>query len=55
MSYVLYQVLTDFHSKFNFKINTRVNEFKEKRRREGNKSAPARMDIEGFMSVKVVE
>jgi hypothetical protein len=49
------RVLTDFRSKFNFKVNTKVKEFKEIRRREGSITAPTRTDIEEFMSVKVVE
>ena len=49
------RVLTDFRSKLNKKIETRVSEFKEKRIREGRTAAPTETEIEEFLSQEVVE
>lgn len=49
------RVLTDFRSKFNKKIDTKVHEFKESRLREGQRTAPTTKEIEEFISQEVVE
>ncbi|CAG8767589.1 10133_t:CDS:2, partial [Rhizophagus irregularis] len=49
------RVLTDFRSKFNKKIGTKVREFKDIRIREGQTTMPVRSEIEEFMTSEVVE
>ncbi|CAB5356138.1 unnamed protein product [Rhizophagus irregularis] len=44
------QVLTDFRSKFNKNIASLVDEFKNKRSREGQISAPSRTEIDEFIT-----
>ncbi|PKB96945.1 hypothetical protein RhiirA5_433974 [Rhizophagus irregularis] len=49
------RVLTDFRSKLNKKISTKVREFKDIRIREGQTTMPVRSEIEEFMTSEVVE
>ncbi|CAB4493091.1 unnamed protein product [Rhizophagus irregularis] len=49
------RVLTDFRSKVNKKIDTKVHEFKESRLRAGQRTTPTTTEIEEFMSQEVVE
>ncbi|EXX60020.1 hypothetical protein RirG_183720 [Rhizophagus irregularis DAOM 197198w] len=47
--------LTDFRSKLNKKIDAKVHEFREIRVKKGKTTAPARSEIEEFMTSEVVE
>ncbi|CAG8458560.1 14259_t:CDS:1 [Funneliformis mosseae] len=49
------RILTDFYSKFNKKINTKVNELKEIQRRKEQTTVLTKLDIEDFISSEVVK
>ncbi|POG74086.1 hypothetical protein GLOIN_2v1771701 [Rhizophagus irregularis DAOM 181602=DAOM 197198] len=49
------RTLTDFRSKLNKKIDAKVHEFREIRVKKGKTTAPARSEIEEFMTSEVVE